>query len=133
MTTRSVFGMVILAAVLAVACGDDDNPSSPSTLSNSGGTSSGSGSCRPAAVPTGLRVTAKNGNVVELSWNAVTGATGYTLLIGSVPGGTDVLNANTVNATFRFTARDGKQYARVQSESRCGPSVTSPSIEFSVP
>ena len=133
MTTRSVFGMVILAAVLAVACGDDDSPSSPSTLSNTGGTTTGSGTCNPPAVPTGLRVTAKNGNVVELTWNAMPGATGYTLLIGSIPGGSDILNANTVNPTFRLTARDGKQYARVQTESRCGPSNTSPSIEFTVP
>src|SRR5688572_1968521 len=134
MTTRSVFGLVILAAVLAVACGDDDSPSSPSTLSNTGGTSTGgSGTCNPPAVPTGLRVTAKTGNVVELTWNAMPGATGYTLLIGSIPGGTDILNANTVNPTFRLTARDGKQYARVQTESRCGPSNTSPSIEFTVP
>lgn len=136
--TRSLLGVAVLAAILATGCGDDESPSSPSTLTNSGatGSSSGSGSqagCTRPPAPTGLRVTAKERTSVELTWNAVSGATSYTLLVGAVPGGTNVLNSETVNTSFRFTAPDGKNYARVQANSSCGGGVTSPSIEFSIP
>jgi hypothetical protein len=70
---------------------------------------------------------------VELAWNTVVGATSYTVLVGSVPGATNVLSADTVNASIRFTAPDGKSYARVQSNSPCGGSPTSPSVEILIP
>jgi hypothetical protein len=133
MTTRSVLGMALVAAVLVAACGDDDSPSSPTTLANTASGPTSGGCTRPAA-PSGLRVTAKERTTVELTWDAVPGAVTYTLLVGSVPGGTNVLNQNTVNTSLRFTARDGKNYARVQVESSpCGSGSTSPSIEFSIP
>ena len=131
--TRSLLGTAVLAAILAAGC--DDNPSAPTTLSNDAGSSSGtSPDCSRPPAPTGLRVTAKERTTVELTWNVAAGATSYTLLVGSIPGGTDVLNQNTGNTSMRFTARDGKNYARVQAEStRCGAGNTSPSIEFSIP
>jgi hypothetical protein len=57
---------------------------------------------------------------VELIWNAVAGATSYTLMVGSAPGGTDQLFSDTTQTSFRFTARDGKSFARVQAHSACG-------------
>jgi len=132
--TRSLLSMAVLAAILATGC--DDSPSSPTLLHNTAGSSSGSGSqpsCAPPPAPTGLRVTGKERTSVELSWNAVVGATSYTLLVGSVPGGTNVLAGDTVNPYFRFTAPDGKNYARVQANSSCGGGVTSPTIEFTIP
>ena len=134
--TRSLLSMAILAAFLATGCSDDDSPSSPTILHNTAGSSSSSGSqpnCAPPPAPSGLRVSAKAGTSVELSWNTVIGATSYTLLVGSVPGGTNVLASDTVNTYFRFTAPDGKNYARVQANSSCGGGVTSPSIEFTIP
>jgi hypothetical protein len=139
MTTRSVLGITLLAAVVTVGCGGDDSPASPTTLTNSGGTSSGSsagtqgqGGCTLPPAPTGLRVSSQNGTSVELTWNAVPGATSYTLLVGSKPGATDTLSESTTHNSFRFTAKDGKQYARVQANSPCGAGVTGGSIEFVV-
>jgi hypothetical protein len=43
------------------------------------------------------------------------------------------ITCDTVNTYFRFTAPDGKNYARVQANSSCGGGVTSPSIEFTIP
>jgi hypothetical protein len=72
------------------------------------------------------------GAVVELSWNAVANAVDYTLLVGSRPGATDILNANTSQASFRFTAKDGRQYARVQAQTACGGGPATGSIDFTV-
>jgi len=90
-------------------------------------------SCSAPPTPGGLRVTGRVGTSVELTWNTVVGATSYTVLVGSVPGATNVLSADTVNASIRFTAPDGKSYARVQANSPCGGSPTSPSIEILIP
>jgi hypothetical protein len=78
-------------------------------------------------------VTAKQRTQVELTWNAVVGATSYTVLAGTLPGGTNVFNGDTVNTSVRFTAPDGKNYARVQANSPCGGGPTGPSIEFTIP
>ena len=132
--TRSLLGMALVAAMLAAGC--DDNPSSPDTIKvNSAGSSSGSGSqnCSAPPTPTGLRVSNRVGTSVELTWNTVVGATSYTVLVGSVPGGTNVLSADTVNASIRFTAPDGKSYGRVQANSACGSSPTGPSVEILIP
>ena len=122
--TRSLC-MAALAAVLAAAC--DDSPSTPTTLRNLAGAtpdSSNQGNCTRPPSPTNLRVTAKDRTTVELTWDTVRDANTYTLLVGSIPGGTDVFNQNTFNTSLRFTARDGKNYARVQAESFCGAGPT---------
>ena len=136
MTTpfRSLLGMAALAAVLAAAC--DDNPSSPTVLRNQATStpdSGNQGACTRPPAPANLRVTAKDRTTVELTWDAVRDANSYTLLVGSIPGGTDVFNQNIFNTSTRFTAPDGKSYARVQAESFCGAGPTGPSIEFSIP
>ena len=135
--TRSLLSTAILAAFLATGCSDDNSPSSPTILRNTAGSSSsGSGSqpnCAPPPAPTGLRVSAKERTSVELTWNVVFGATSYTVLVGSTPGGTNVFASDTANTSVRFTAPDGKNYARVQANSSCGGGVTSPSIEFTIP
>jgi len=134
--TRSLLSLAFVAAMLAAGC-DDNNPSSPTSVkSNTLGSTSTDGSqtsCSAPPTPGGLRVTGRVGTSVELTWNTVVGATSYTVLVGSVPGATNVLSADTVNASIRFTAPDGKSYARVQANSPCGGSPTSPSIEILIP
>ena len=70
---------------------------------------------------------------VELSWNAVPGATSYELMVGSTPGGSDQLFQSTMQTSFRFTAHDGRSFARVQANNACGAGPATGSIEFSVP
>jgi hypothetical protein len=73
-----------------------------------------------------------SGTLVELAWSPVAGATSYTLLVGAVPGRSDVLNSETTQTSFRFTARDGEQFARVQANNPCGGGPTSRYLAFTV-
>lgn len=70
---------------------------------------------------------------VELSWNPLAGATSYTLMVGSTPGGSEELFSDTTQTSFRFTARDGRSFARVQAHNACGPGPSTGSIEFFIP
>jgi hypothetical protein len=67
-------------------------------------------------VPSNLAVGSIQGTVVTLQWNAVSGATEYTVLVGSTPGSADQLSTNTTNNNYTWTARKGLQYARVQAK-----------------
>jgi hypothetical protein len=58
------------------------------------------------------------GTVVTLEWNAVSGATEYSVLVGSTPSSSDRLSTNTTNTNYTWTASPGQQYARVQA--KCG-------------
>lgn len=135
MTARLV-GIAALAAVITMSCGDDatDVPTGPSSQS---ATATSSTTPRPGCTlppaPTNLRVTSMVRTTVELSWNAAPGATGYTVMVGSTPGGSDELFQDTVQTSFRFTARDGRSFARVQANNACGGGPATGSIEFFVP
>jgi fibronectin type 3 domain-containing protein len=64
------------------------------------------------AAPTGLKATAGN-NQVALTWNAVTGATGYDVYRGTSSGGESLLSAGTNISGTSFidsTAVNGTQY-----------------------
>jgi hypothetical protein len=69
-------------------------------------------------VPTNLVVSAVQGSVVTLQWSAVSGASEYTVLVGSTSGSSDQLSTNTSNTTYTWTAKPGRQFARVQA--KCG-------------
>lgn len=133
--TRSRLGVAVLAAILTGACGGDDSPSTPTPVSNGGGPSTTpppSGCSLPPA-PANLRVTLKMQSLVELSWDAVAGATSYTLLVGGTATSADILSADMSQTSFRYAARDGRQYARVQARTACGAGAIANAIEFSVP
>lgn len=135
--TRSLIGVLMLAALVVVGCSEqEDSPVGPTAFSNSVNPSPtlppGPQNCSLPPAPLNLRVSSMTGTLVELTWSPVAGATSYTLLVGGVPGATDVLNSNTTQTSFRFTARDGKQFARVQAHSACGAGPSTGSIEFTV-
>ena len=123
--TGQLLSVAALAALLTASCGDES-----SNLAT--GPSSARCTTLPAA-PSNLRVTSIVRTTVEVTWNAVPGATGYTLMVGSTPGGTDELLSDTSQTFMRFTARDGRSFARVQANNPCGGGPATGSIEFFVP
>lgn len=125
--TRRLLAICAWAALATVSC--DESPTGPSTHSSS----TSSTGCSLPATPRNLRVTSMVRTSVELTWDAVPGATSYTLLVGSTPGASDSLNANTTQTSFRFTARDGRSFARVQAHNACGAGPSTGSIEFFIP
>jgi hypothetical protein len=82
-------------------------------------------------VPANLRAGVQ-GTVVTLQWDAVNGATEYSVLVGSTPSSSDRLSTNTTNNNYTWTASAGRQYARVQA--KCGGSWGSSSneVEFTI-
>jgi hypothetical protein len=136
--TQKLLACAALAAVLAASCADEaaSTATGPSAVSNSGTatttTTTQTGCTRPG-VPTNLRVTSQVKLAVELSWNAVAGATSYTVMVGGTPGGTDAFFNDTTETYVRFTSKDGKQYARVQANNACGGGQSTGSIEYFIP
>ena len=139
--TARLLGVAALTALISAACGDDPSTIPTGPTGQSSTTSSGSAAappgaqtgCRVPAAPANLRVTSMVRTTVELTWNAVPGATSYTLMVGSTPGGTDELLSDTSQTSFRFTARDGRSFARVQAQNACGSGPSTGSIEFFIP
>ena len=139
--TGRLLAVAVLTALISAACEDDPSTIPTGPTSQSPSTSSGSAAspqgvqtgCRVPAAPSNLRVTSIARTTVELTWNAVPGATSYTLMVGSRPGGTDELLSDTSQTSFRFTARDGRSFARVQAHNACGPGPSTGSIEFFIP
>jgi hypothetical protein len=62
----------------------------------------------------------------------VSGATEYSVLVGSAPSSSDHLSTNTTNTDYTWTARPGRQYARVQA--KCGGQfgASSNEVEYTV-
>ena len=140
--TQRLLSCVACASLAAVvsACsgGTESTTTGPSAVSESGSTASTQATTPPAGctrptAPTNLRVTSQVKLAVELSWNAVAGATSYTVMVGGTPGGTDTFFNDTTGTSVRFTSKDGKQYARVQANNACGGGPSTGSIEYFIP
>jgi hypothetical protein len=126
---------IVLAAAVTGACGGADGASSSPTGPSSTTTPTSSqpqppapqGSCVPANLTASVA-----GSVVTLQWSAVSGATEYTVLVGSTPSSSDQLSTNTTNSNYTWTARPGRQFARVQA--KCGGAWggSSNEVEFTV-
>jgi hypothetical protein len=110
---------IVLAAAVAGACGGaDSTSSSPTAPSSTPSTTPPQTQPQPqtSCVPTNLAVASIQGTVVTLQWNAVSGATEYTVLVGSTSGSADRLSTNTTNTNYTWTASKGLQYGRVQAK-----------------
>jgi hypothetical protein len=127
---------IVLAAAVTGACGGADSASSSPTGPSSTSTTTSSqpqpGSQQASCVPQNLSVASMTGSTVTLQWNAVNGATEYSVLVGSTPSSSDLLSTNTSNNNYTWTAKPGRQYARVQA--KCGGAFggSSNEVEFTV-
>src|SRR5262245_1247510 len=96
--TRVGMLSIVLAAAVTGGCGAADDvspaPTSPSPTTSTTTTPAPAPS-QQACVPANLRLASKQGTVVTLEWNAVSGATEYTVLVGSAPSSSDQLATNT--------------------------------------
>ena len=125
--------LIVLAAAVTGACGGADSASpSPTAPSSPSAPSTPSPQAPASCVPTNLHVVSIQGTVVSLAWNAVSGATEYTVLVGSTPGSSEQLSTNTTNANYTWTARSGRQYARVQAKCNGAYGSSSNEIEYTV-
>src|SRR5688572_20578101 len=127
---------VVLAAAVTGACGGSDDASSSPTGPSSTTTTSSSQPTpqpQPSCVPANLALVSIVSSRVTLQWSSVSGATEYLVLVGSTPSSSDLLSTNTSNPNYSWTARPGRQFARVQA--KCGGAFgrSSNEIEFTVP
>jgi hypothetical protein len=123
--------LIVLAAAVTGACGGADS-ASPSPTAPSSPSAPSTPQAPASCVPTNLRVASIQGTVVTLAWNSVSGATEYTVLVGSVPGSSDQLSTNTTNTNYTWTAQTGRQYARVQARCNGAYGSSSNEVEYTV-
>jgi hypothetical protein len=127
---------IVLAAAVTGACGGADSASSSPTGPSTTTTTTSSQpqpTPQPAAcVPTNLHVVSMQGSVVTLGWNGVSGATEYVVLVGSAPGSSDQLSTNTTNTSYTWTAKGGRQFARVQAKCNGQFGSSSNEIDYTV-
>jgi hypothetical protein len=83
-------------------------------------------------VPGNLRVAGIQGSIVTLAWDGVSGATEYLVLVGGAPGSSDQLSTNTSNTNYTWTAKGGRQYARVQAKCNGSFGSSSNEVEYTV-
>ena len=90
----------------------------------------------PPQAPTGLHFN-RTGSFVALGWTAPAAGpppATYTLVVGSVPGGSDVLVVSTGSATSTGAlAPPGRYFVRVIAQNACGGSLPSNEIDVLVP
>ena len=124
---------IVLAAAVTVACSGADGVNSSPTGPSTTPTHPASQPQAPAScVPQNLRVASIQGTAVRLEWSAVSGASEYLVLVGSTPGSSDQLFTNTGNPYYAWTARSGRQYARVQAKCNGVFGNSSSEIEYTV-
>ena len=134
--TRVGMLSIVLAAAVTGACGGADSasssPTGPSTTTTTTSSQPQPTPQQTACVPANLRVASIQGSVVTLEWNGVSGATEYVVLVGSTPGSSDQLSTNTTNASYTWTAKGGRQYARVQAKCNGQFGGSSNEVEYTV-
>src|SRR5690606_9930884 len=86
--------------------------------------------------PAGLDFTMA-GNIVTLSWTAPVGGnlpSSYDIIVGSEPGGADLLHVNTGSnqTSFQAFAPPGTYYVRVGSRNNCTLAVPATSNEVQI-
>jgi hypothetical protein len=87
----------------------------------------------PLSAPTGL-ATSLASNSVTVTWDAVSGATGYVLEVGAAPGASDIARLPVVSTTFAAAGVPGGTYfLRVRARSAAGASVPSDEAILAVP
>jgi hypothetical protein len=127
---------IVLAAAVTGACGGADEVSSSPTAPSSTSTTSSQPQPTPpqtaSCTPQNLTVVSIQGTVVTLQWSAVNGATEYLVLVGSAPSSSDLLSTNTTNNNYTWTAKDGRQYARVQAKCNGQFGGSSNEVEYTV-
>ena len=135
MTRVGMLSIVLAAAVTGACGGADSASSSPTGPSTTTTTTSSQPQPTPqpaACVPTNLHVVSMQGSVVTLGWNGVSGATEYVVLVGSAPGSSDQLSTNTTNTSYTWTAKGGRQFARVQAKCNGQFGSSSNEVEYTV-
>ena len=131
--TRVGMLSIVLAAAVTGACGGSDNASpTPTGPSSTTTTTTAPPPSQQACVPTNLHVVSIQGTVVTLGWNGVSGATEYVVLVGSSPGSSDQLSTNTTNTSYTWTAKGGRQFARVQAKCNGQFGSSSNEVEYTV-
>jgi hypothetical protein len=131
MNRAGILSIVLVAAVTGACGGADGASSSPTGPSSTTTTTSSQPQPQGSCVPANLAASVA-GTVVTLQWSAVSGATEYTVLVGSTPSSSDQLSTNTTNSNYTWTARPGRQFARIQA--KCGGAWggSSNEVEFTV-
>jgi hypothetical protein len=73
-----------------------------------------------------------SGNLVTLTWNAVSGATSYIVEAGSTPGAANLANIDTNSAAplLMATAPRGTYFVRIRAKRSCG--ISAPSTERTI-
>ena len=124
---------IVLAAAVTGACGGADGASTaPTGPSSTTTTTSSQPTSQSSCVPANLRVASIQGTVVTLEWNSVSGATEYLVLVGSAPSSSDQLSTNTTNTNYTWTAKSGRQYARIQAKCNGQFGGSSNEVEYTV-
>lgn len=127
---------IVLAAAITGACGGaqdaGSSPTGPSTTTTTTTTPPPPPPSQASCTPTNLTVASIQGTVVTLQWSAVSGATEYLVLVGSAPSSSDQLFTNTTNNNYTWTAKKGRQYARVQAKCNGSFGASSNEVEYTV-
>ena len=123
---RSALAVALLVAVLGSAC--NGTPTSPTAPDGSGPQTPTNPACVPDA-PRNLQV-AVNGSTRVFTWSRVAGVQDYVIQIGSAPGQSNLLDTNTTQTTYTWTASPGVYYARVYGRNSCGSGPNSTPITF---
>ena len=135
MTRVGMLSIVLAAAVTGACGGADSASSSPTGPSTTTTTTSSQPQPTPqpaACVPTNLHLVSIQGTVVTLGWNGVSGATEYVVLVGSTSGSSDQLSTNTTNTSYTWTAKGGRQFARIQAKCNGQFGSSSNEIDYTV-
>lgn len=136
---RAALSSIVVAALLAVACGSGESASSsptsptPSAPPATPAPPAPAPSCAPPQV-TGLAVSIVGDSTRIFTWNASAGATQYDIQIGTASGKGDVIFTNTSNTTYTWAGAsirsDIVYYVRVHARNSCGQASPSNEVTF---